>query len=75
MNPHNNHNIFYLAVLCCALGWFFLGLGLILFPLSLFLLTRSNFNQLLFVIFVSLDITGFTLSLFANAQLVTKHIF
>ncbi|MCH5313880.1 MAG: hypothetical protein J1E28_05770 [Helicobacter sp.] len=66
---------FYTAFFCCVLGWVFVGLGIVFFPLSLFLLTRSHCNQQLFVIFVMLDIMGLTLSLYANAQMITKQMF
>ena len=64
----------YMALLFCALGWFVWILGFVFFPLSLFFLTRSNTTQLLFIILVTLNITGLTLSLFLIVHTITKQL-
>ncbi|WP_295700872.1 hypothetical protein [Helicobacter mastomyrinus] len=66
---------FYIAIVICVLGWIFVGLGVLLFPLSIFLLIRSPYRPSFFVFLVIICIMGFTLSLYVDSQYFMKQIF
>ncbi|TLD97457.1 hypothetical protein LS71_001520 [Helicobacter jaachi] len=65
---------FYIGIILCALGWIFIGLGVLLFPLSLFFIMRAKYHYALFVFLVIINVAGFSLSLYANAQFIAKQI-
>jgi len=56
--------LFYVSLALCVLGWVFLGLGVILFPLSLFILFRSNSYGSVFSLITIANITGFSTSFY-----------
>lgn len=66
---------FYVALVLCALGWVFIGLGVVLFPLSLYFLMYSSNRPPFFALIVILGVVGFTLSLYVDSQFIAKKIF
>lgn len=55
-------------------GWVFFGLGVVLFPLSLFFIMRSSHRPPFFALLVINGIVGFSLSLYFDSQYIAQHI-
>ena len=70
-----NHTRFYIGVALCVLGWVFIGLGIVIFMLSLLFLMRSNYRVELLSLFMIIDIAGFSLSLYFDSQFIAQYIF
>lgn len=66
--------LFWLGIACGLLGWVFFGAGAVLFPLSLFFITRSDYRPSFFILLVTNDIVGFMLSLYFDVQYIIQHI-
>ncbi|WP_395148297.1 hypothetical protein [uncultured Helicobacter sp.] len=56
--------LFYFGLAACVLGYIFVGLGIVLFPISIFCLMYAGVYNIGFWIMIVGNILGFSMSLF-----------
>ncbi|WP_394960122.1 hypothetical protein [uncultured Helicobacter sp.] len=62
--------LFYLGLATCVLGYVFIGLGVVLFPISIFCLMYAGVYHLGFWIMMVGNILGFSISLFVDIKVL-----
>lgn len=67
-----------IALVCITLGWVFLGLGVVLFPLGFVALWRADvmksYPPPIFYTLVGVGLVGFIISLYLDSQLIAKYL-
>lgn len=66
---------FTLGILLCLVGFAFIGLGILFFPLSIYLLTRGEYRPTIFALFIAIAVAGFSISLYLDIQFITQKFF
>ena len=64
--------LFYLGLAMCVLGYVYIGLGVVLFPISIFCLMYAGVYRLGFWIMMAGNILGFSISLFVDMKLLAS---
>ncbi|HIV49451.1 MAG TPA: hypothetical protein IAA33_06360 [Candidatus Helicobacter avicola] len=64
--------LFYLGVAMCVLGYVFIRLGVVFFPISIFCLMYAGVYHLGFWIMMMGNILGFSISLFVDMKVLAN---